>query len=94
MDDEPLIARYIALDPLPAQSDGARLRMRRDGVAVWVLIRALLAARGNVLAVAAAYGLPREAVLAARTYYLRHPAPIDARIRAEQRKGGEPQRAA
>ena len=89
MDDDTLLTRYIALDPEP---DGARVR--GHDVAVWVLIRDLLAARGNVLDVAAAYALPREAVLAARTYYLRHPAPIDARIRAAQRKGGEPQRAA
>ena len=68
--------------------------MRGHEVAVWVLIRDLLAARGNVLDVAAAYELPREAVLAARTYYLRHPAAIDARIRAERRAGRETDRAA
>ena len=89
MDDETLLSRYIVLDPEP---DGPRVRGHE--VAVWVLIRDLLAARGNVLDVAAAYGLPLEAVLAARTYYLRHPAAIDARIRAERRAGRETDRAA
>ena len=89
MDDETLLSRYIALEPEP---NGARVRGHE--VAVWVLIRDLLAARGNVLEVAAAYALPREAVVAARTYYLRHPAAIDARIRAERRAGRETDRAA
>ena len=89
MDDDALLTRYIALDPEP---DGARVRGHE--VAVWVLIRDLLAARGNVLDIASAYALPREAVLAARTYYLRHPAAIDARIRAERRAGRETDRAA
>ncbi len=89
MDDETLLSRYIALEPEP---DGARVR--GHDVAVWVLIRDLLAAHGNVLDVAAAYAVPREAVLAARTYYLRHPAAIDARIRAARRAGRETDRAA
>ena len=62
MDDETLLSRYIALEPEP---DGARVC--GYAVAVWVLIRELLAARGNVLDVAATYALPREAVVAART---------------------------
>ncbi len=89
MDDEILLTRYIALEPEP---DGARVR--GHAVAVWVLIRDLLAARGNVLEVAAAYALPLEAVLAARTYYLRHPAAIDARLRAARGAGPETHRAA
>ena len=60
MDDETLLSRYIALDREP---DGARVR--GHDVAVWVLIRDLLVARGNVLEVAAAYALPQEAVVAA-----------------------------
>ncbi len=89
MDDETLLSRYIVLDREP---DGARVR--GHDVTVWVLIRDLLAARGNVLAVAAAYALPLEAVLAARTYYLRHPAAFDARLRAERGAGPETHRAA
>ncbi len=82
MDEETLIARHIALDserPGPAAA-----RLVGSGVAVWRIIRDLRAAKGNVLAVAAAYGVPREVVLAVRTYYLQHTAVIDARIQAER----------
>ena len=92
MDDETLLRQYILVDPLHAPPDAARVR--GHDVAVWVLIRDLLAARGNVLAVAAAYALPLEAVLAARTYYLRHAAAFDARLRAARRASSETHRAA
>ena len=92
MDDETLLRQYILEDPLQAQPEAARVR--GHDVAVWVLIRDLLAARGNVLAVAAAYALPREAVLAARTYYLRHAAAFDDRLRAARRTRSETHRAA
>ncbi len=92
MDDETLLRQYILVDPVPAPPEAARVR--GHDVAVWVLIRDLLAAHGNALAVAAAYALPLEAVLAARTYYLRHPAAFDARLRAERGAGPETHRAA
>ncbi len=82
MDEEALIAQHIVLDPQRPQPDAARLV--GSGVAVWRLIRDLKAAKGNVLAVTAAYGVPREVVLAVRTYYLQHAAVIDARIQAER----------
>ncbi len=82
MDEEALIAQYIACDAQEPQPDAARLV--GSGIAVWQIIRDLKAAKGNVLAVAAAYGVPREVVLAVRTYYLQHAAVIDARIQAER----------
>jgi hypothetical protein len=81
MDDETLIAHYIDHDTARPSSDA---RLRHSGLPVWVLIRDLKVARGNVLQVAADYDLPRDAVVAARTYYLRHAVQIDARIAAER----------
>ena len=68
----------------------------RSPVPWWRLrcVAAARAARGDVLVVAAAYALPLEAVLAARTYYLRHAAAFDARLRAERGAGPETHRAA
>ena len=82
MDEAALMAQYIVRDPLRPGADEARVT--GSDVAVWQLIRDLKAAKGNVLAVAAAYGVPREVVLAVRTYYLQHTAVIDARIQAER----------
>ncbi len=82
MDDAALIEQYIAHDPLRPSADEARVT--GSDVPVWQIIQDLKAARGNVLAVAATYGLPREVVLAVRTYYLQHAAVIDARIQAER----------
>ncbi len=92
MDDDALIAQYIAHDPAPSHAADARLV--GSDLPVWVVVRDLKAARGNVLQVAADYGLPRDAVVAARTYYLQHAAPIDARIAAETLIRGDGQRAA
>ena len=92
MDEAALMAQYIVRDLLHPGADEARM-LGRD-VAVWQIIRDLKAARGNVLAVAAAYGVPREVVLAVRTYYLQHAAVIDARIQAERRASGDNRQAA
>ena len=92
MDEEALIAQHIVLDSQQPQPDAARLA--EHGIPVWRIIRDLKAAKGNVLAVAAAYGLPREVVLAVRTYYLQHTAVIDARIQAERRGTGDTRHAA
>ncbi len=83
MDEAALMAQYIVPDPLRPSADEARVT--GSDVPLWQIIRDLKAARGNVLAVAAAYRLPREGLLAARTYYLQHAAVIDARIQAERR---------
>jgi uncharacterized protein (DUF433 family) len=92
MDDDALLLQYITQDPPPAHAGDARL-VGLD-LPVWMLVRDLKAARGNVLQVAEDLGLPRDAVVAARTYYLRHPAPIDARIAAEALTSGNGRRAA
>ncbi len=92
MDEAALIAHYIVADPLRASADEARVA--GSEVPLWQIIRDLTAARGNVLAVAASYGLPREVVLAARTYYLQHAAVIDARIQAERQASGDTRQAA
>ncbi len=80
MDDDALIAHYLDQNALRSPGEACLLV---GAIPVWVLIRALKMARGNVLQVAADYGLPRDAVVAARTYYFRHAAHIDARIAAE-----------
>ena len=92
MDDDTLIRQYLVPDR--GTPDPATVRLRDRELPLWVLIRDLKAAKGNVLQVAAAYGLPREAVLAARSYYLQHAAVIDARIRAAARAEGDALRAA
>ena len=92
MDDEALIHHYLVADR--GSLDPADVQVRGRNLALWVLIRDLKAAKGNVLQVAADYGLPREAVLAARSYYLQHVAVIDARIRAVARPERDPWRAA
>ena len=76
------MAQHIVLDSGQPQPDAAQVR--GSGLPVWRIIRDLKAARGNVLAVAAIYGLPRDVVVAVRTYYLQHAAVIDARIQAER----------
>ena len=92
MDEAALIAHHIVRDPLRPDADQAHLV--GSGIPVWQLIRDLKAVKGNVLAVAAAYGVPREVVVAVRTYYLQHAAVIDARIQAEGRATGDTRHAA
>jgi uncharacterized protein (DUF433 family) len=72
------IARYVeqdSRDPSPATA-----RVPEPGVEVWALIAQLPAMGGDVARLAAAYGLPREAVDAALAYYRRHKELIDAGI--------------
>lgn len=78
--EEELIARFIELDSRRPGLDEARVI--GSGVPVWALVPHLQAGDGDVDAVAAAYGLPREAVEAAAAYYCRHRSIIDARIEA------------
>ncbi len=80
MDDDALIAHYLDQDALRSPGNAC---LRVGAILVWVLIRDLKLARGNVLQVAADYGLPRDAIVAARTYYFRHATLIDARIADE-----------
>jgi uncharacterized protein (DUF433 family) len=92
MDDDALLRQYIAHNP-PAAHPGDTCLVGSD-LKVWIIVRDLKAAWGNVLQVAADHGLPRDAVVAARTYYFRHAAVIDARIAAETRPRGDGRRAA
>ncbi len=92
MDEETLIAQYIALGSQQPHPDAAEVA--GSGIPVWQIIRDLTVAKGNVLAVASTYGLSREVVLAVRTYYLQHAAAIDARIQAERVATGDTRHAA
>ena len=92
MDDDALLTQYIAHDPAAPQVGDARLV--GSDLPVWAIVRDLKAARGNVLQVAADYGLPRDAVVAARTYYFRYAAVIDARIAVERSSRSTASRAA
>lgn len=75
-----LIAEYILISPDPDSIEDARLA--RYGVPVWALIGYLPAADGDLGAIAEAYQLPLDAVLAAFAFYARHRAAVDARIAA------------
>ena len=80
MDDEALMCQYLV--PACGRADAATVRLHAQEFPRWEVIRDRQAAKGNVLQVAA-YGLPREAVLAAHSYSVQHAAAIDARIRGE-----------
>ena len=73
-----LIAEYILNSPDPESIEDARLA--RYGVPVWALVGYLPAAQGDLGAIADAYELPLDAVLAAFAFYARHRSAIDARI--------------
>lgn len=81
MTDDELITRYIGANPNRPGPEHARLE--KYGVPVWAIISYLdQAANGDVARVASDYDVPVEAVEAARVYYRRHAAAIDARIAA------------
>ena len=74
-----LIAQYIEEDPL--RPGPAHARLKEYGTAIWALISYLDRAVGGDIARAAEdYEVPRAAVEAARCYYERNRALIDARI--------------
>jgi uncharacterized protein (DUF433 family) len=74
-----LISQYI--EPGPDTTGPADARIVNAGVPVWALIGYLQANDDDTAAAAADYDLPPEAVEAARAYYQRHRAVIDARLR-------------
>jgi uncharacterized protein (DUF433 family) len=80
VDDEGLIATYIEPNPYRPGEDEACLK--DYGVPVWALIGYLQTPGADIERVAADYDVPIEAVQAARAYYHRYQAPIDARIAA------------
>jgi uncharacterized protein (DUF433 family) len=76
--DNDLIRRYIELRPDATSPTDARITDR--GVDVWALIGHLRVNGDDVAVTAADYDLPPEAVKAARAYYHRNKAVIDARL--------------
>lgn len=77
-----LIEREIVPDPDDPRPEQARLRERR--VHVWAIVGSLAADGSNGAAVADAYDVTPEAVLAARWYYLRHRDRFDALLRTHE----------
>lgn len=80
--EEELIARYIETDP--RRPDEGNARIKDAGPSVWAIVGHLEGARGDVRQTADDYDMPHEAVEAARAYYLRHRAVIDARRAANR----------
>lgn len=77
-DANALIERHIEPHSDPRKSGEAWYRLREHGTPVWAIIGALLPDGSNVDAVAEDYSVSREAIEAARFYYLRHRSAIDA----------------
>jgi uncharacterized protein (DUF433 family) len=79
MDEDMLIAKYVEENPRrPGPADA---RLKESGIELWALISYLdLAVAGDVAQAAEDYEIPAAAVQAARAYYGRHRAPLDARI--------------
>lgn len=73
-----LIARHV--EPHPYKPGRAEWRLKERGVPVWAIIGALTPTGDNADQVADDYGISREAMAAARAYYERHKALIDARL--------------
>lgn len=82
IEDEVLIDRLV--EPDPNTGDPAEWRVKERGVPIWALIGGLEPDGGNADEVARDYGISREAMTAARAYYRRHQASIDARLLANR----------
>lgn len=67
-------------EPDPHQAGYGEYRLRDRGIPIWAIIGSLTEAADNIDEVAAAYAIPRAAVLAALAFYERHKAAIDARL--------------
>ncbi len=76
--EQALIDRYITADTYGRGPADARLV--EYGTPIWALIGYLDGAGGDEARVAADYDVPSDAVRAARAYYRRHKALIDARL--------------
>ena len=81
LDDDDLIERHIACRQSWQGFDD--VRMKESGTPVWLVVDYDLSHDGDTECVAGAYELTIEAVEAARAYYRRHRAVIDARILIE-----------
>jgi uncharacterized protein (DUF433 family) len=75
-----LIAREIESNPDDPRPEEARLKQRR--IHVWAIAGSLTPDGSNRAAVADAYDVSPDAVLAAQWYYLRHRDRFNARLRA------------
>jgi uncharacterized protein (DUF433 family) len=76
--EKELLARWI--EPHPHKPDPAEAVLAQYSIPVWALIGRLEGAVGDIAEVAAAYGVPEEAVEAALAYYRKRPYPIEARL--------------
>ena len=76
--EDALIARHIEPHSDPRKSGAAWYRLKEHGTPVWAIIGALLPDGSNADEVAEDYYTSREAVEAARLYYLRHRRDVDA----------------
>lgn len=73
-------AAMLTGEPDPHQSGFGEYRLKDRGVPIWAIIGSLTETADNIDEVAAAYAIPRDAVLAALAFYERHKAAIDARL--------------
>jgi uncharacterized protein (DUF433 family) len=78
--DDPLVAKYIQLDPV--WESAAEARIKGHGMSVWAVIGCLRGEGGDIDAVARAYEIPEEAVEAAVAYYRLNQDAIDCRLAA------------
>lgn len=81
-DEDVLIARLV--EPDPNTGDPAEWRVKERGVPVWALIGGLEPDGSNADQVARDYGISLVAMAAARAYYRRHQASIEARLLANR----------
>jgi uncharacterized protein (DUF433 family) len=79
-----LIARHIESHPDPVKEGHAWFRLKERGVPVYAIIGSLTPSLDNVDDVADAFGVSREAVVAAVAYYRQHTAAIAARLAANR----------
>jgi len=75
-----LIERHIEPHPDPVKHGPAWYRLKERGVPVYAVIGSLTPDRDNVDDVADAFGVSRDAVVAAIAYYDLHRSAIDARL--------------
>jgi uncharacterized protein (DUF433 family) len=80
--DDPLVLKYIQIDPDWDSEDDARIM--GHGVQVWALIGALDGNESDVEEVARDYRIPLEAMEAALAYYRSHKDAIDCRLAAHR----------
>ena len=80
--DQALIAEH--LEPHPYRAGAEEWRLKERGVPVWAIIGVLMPTGENASQVAQDYGVSAAAVAAARAYYRRHRALIDARLAANR----------